>query len=81
MPDTRLRREISAVCCGQPGEDHHERHGGDCGGELLLFRDYLRAHPAASLRYAEAKGAGARRWSDDGWAYTDSRPGAHYTRH
>jgi GrpB-like predicted nucleotidyltransferase (UPF0157 family) len=25
--------------------------------------------------YAEAKRAGARRWSDDGWAYTEAKTG------
>ena len=40
---------------------------------LLVFRDYLRAHPAACLRYAEAKRASVRRWSDDGWAYTEAK--------
>jgi GrpB-like predicted nucleotidyltransferase (UPF0157 family) len=39
----------------------------------LLFRDYLRADPAACRRYAEAKRANARRWSDDSWAYTEAK--------
>jgi GrpB-like predicted nucleotidyltransferase (UPF0157 family) len=41
----------------------------------LLFRDYLRADPAACGRYAGAKRANARRWSDDGWAYTEAKTG------
>jgi GrpB-like predicted nucleotidyltransferase (UPF0157 family) len=49
--------------------------GGQWERVHLLFRDYLRAHPAACLRYAEAKRAGARRWSDDGWAYTEAKTG------
>jgi len=39
----------------------------------LLFRDYLRADPAACRRYAQAKQANIRRWSDDGWAYTEAK--------
>jgi GrpB-like predicted nucleotidyltransferase (UPF0157 family) len=62
---------------GQPHEVHV--HVCDAGGQWerdhLLFRDYLRAHPAACLRYAEAKRASVRRWSDDGWAYTDAKTG------
>jgi GrpB-like predicted nucleotidyltransferase (UPF0157 family) len=49
--------------------------GGRWERDHLLFRDYLRAHPAACLRYAEAKRASARRWSDDGWAYTEAKTG------
>jgi GrpB-like predicted nucleotidyltransferase (UPF0157 family) len=41
----------------------------------LLFRDYLRADPAACHRYAEAKRANVRRWSDDSWAYTEAKTG------
>jgi GrpB-like predicted nucleotidyltransferase (UPF0157 family) len=41
----------------------------------LLFRDYLRADPAARSRYAEAKRANVRRWSDDSWAYTEAKTG------
>jgi GrpB-like predicted nucleotidyltransferase (UPF0157 family) len=49
--------------------------GGQWERDHLLFRDYLRAHPAACLRYAEVKRAGARHWSDDGWAYTEAKTG------
>jgi GrpB-like predicted nucleotidyltransferase (UPF0157 family) len=41
--------------------------------EHLLFRDYLRATPAAREVYAEAKREASRVWSDDGWAYTDAK--------
>jgi GrpB-like predicted nucleotidyltransferase (UPF0157 family) len=41
----------------------------------LLFRDYLRADPAACCRYAEAKRANVRRWSDDSWGYTEAKSG------
>jgi GrpB-like predicted nucleotidyltransferase (UPF0157 family) len=47
--------------------------GGQWERDHMLFRDYLRAHPAACLRYARAKRTNARRWSDDGWAYTDAK--------
>jgi GrpB-like predicted nucleotidyltransferase (UPF0157 family) len=62
---------------GQPHEVHVHvcAAGGQWERDHLLFRDYLRAHPAACLRYAEAKRASIRRWSDDGWAYTDAKTG------
>jgi GrpB-like predicted nucleotidyltransferase (UPF0157 family) len=41
--------------------------------EHLLFRDYLRANPAAGQVYAEAKREAAVVWADDGWAYTDAK--------
>jgi len=41
--------------------------------EHLLFRDYLRATPAAREHYAAAKREAARVWTDDGWAYTDAK--------
>ena len=41
--------------------------------EHLLFRDYLRATPAAQEVYAAAKREAARVWMDDGWAYTDAK--------
>jgi GrpB-like predicted nucleotidyltransferase (UPF0157 family) len=62
---------------GQPREVHVHvcAAGGQWERDHLLFRDYLRAHPAACLRYAEVKQASARRWSDDGWAYTEAKTG------
>ena len=62
---------------GQPHEVHVHvcAAGGQWERDHLLFRDYLRAHPAACLRYAEAKRASVRRWSDDGWAYTEAKTG------
>lgn len=59
-------REVHVHACAAGGQWEHDH---------LLFRDYLRAHPAACLRYAEAKQAAARRWSDDGWAYTEAKTG------
>jgi GrpB-like predicted nucleotidyltransferase (UPF0157 family) len=39
----------------------------------LLFRDHLRANPAAREVYEEAKREAARVWMDDAWAYTDAK--------
>lgn len=39
----------------------------------LLFRDYLRAHPAARNAYAELKRELSERYSDDRLAYTDAK--------
>jgi GrpB-like predicted nucleotidyltransferase (UPF0157 family) len=60
---------------GQPREVHVHvcSAGGRWERDHLLFRDHLRAHPAACRRYAKAKQAIVRRWSDDGWAYTDAK--------
>jgi GrpB-like predicted nucleotidyltransferase (UPF0157 family) len=62
---------------GQPREVHVHvcAAAGRWERDHLLFRDYLRAHPAACHRYADAKRASARRWSDDGWAYTEAKTG------
>jgi GrpB-like predicted nucleotidyltransferase (UPF0157 family) len=43
--------------------------------EHLLFRDYLRAHPAACRRYLAGKRAAAATWRDDRWAYTEAKTG------
>ena len=62
---------------GQPREVHVHvcAAGGQWERDHLLFRDYLRANPAACLRYADAKRASSRRWNDDGWAYTEAKTG------
>lgn len=41
--------------------------------EHLLFRDYLRAHPAVRDKYAELKVQLAERYPDDRLAYTDAK--------
>jgi GrpB-like predicted nucleotidyltransferase (UPF0157 family) len=41
--------------------------------EHLLFRDFLRATPAACEVYTENKQEASRVWVDDGWAYTDAK--------
>ena len=41
--------------------------------EHLLFRDYLRGHPAAADRYLAGKQAAAATWRDDRWAYTEAK--------
>ena len=60
---------------GQPREVHVHvcAAGSQWERDHQLFRDYLRADPAACRRYAEAKRANIRRWSDDGWAYTEAK--------
>ncbi len=62
---------------GQPNDVHVHvcAAGSQWERDHLLFRDYLRAAPAACRRYAEAKRANIRRWSDDGWAYTEAKTG------
>ncbi len=63
-PPAGQRREVHVHVCA--GGSQWER-------DHLLFRDYLRADPAACRRYAEAKRVNIRRWSDDGWAYTEAK--------
>jgi GrpB-like predicted nucleotidyltransferase (UPF0157 family) len=65
-PPAGRPREVHVHVCAADGQWERDH---------LLFRDYLRATPAACLRYAEAKRASARRWSDDGWAYTEAKTG------
>jgi GrpB-like predicted nucleotidyltransferase (UPF0157 family) len=52
---------------------HVCKAGGDWEREHLLFRDFLRAHPAAAERYATSKRALADRWRDDRPAYTEAK--------
>jgi GrpB-like predicted nucleotidyltransferase (UPF0157 family) len=65
-PPADQPREVHVHVCAAASQWEHDH---------LLFRDYLRADPAACRRYAEAKRANARRWSDDGWAYTEAKTG------
>lgn len=62
---------------GQPREA--QVHVCDLGStweyDHLLFRDYLRTHPAARDAYAEAKRTAARIWRDDRWAYPEAKTG------
>ena len=62
---------------GRPREVHvHVCEAGSAWErEHLLFRDYLRAHPAARDKYAKAKEAAARAWQDDRWAYAEAKTG------
>jgi GrpB-like predicted nucleotidyltransferase (UPF0157 family) len=61
----------------QPRETHVHvcELGSTWEREHLLFRDYLRAHPAARDAYADTKRAAARTWHDDRWAYTEAKTG------
>jgi GrpB-like predicted nucleotidyltransferase (UPF0157 family) len=60
---------------GQPREVHVHvcPAGSRWEREHLLFRDYLRGHPAACRAYGDAKRANARIWAGDGWGYTDAK--------
>jgi GrpB-like predicted nucleotidyltransferase (UPF0157 family) len=60
---------------GQPRDVHVHvcNVGSEWEREHLLFRDYLRSHPEGASRYAQVKWEAARRWADDGWAYTDAK--------
>jgi GrpB-like predicted nucleotidyltransferase (UPF0157 family) len=62
---------------GQPRDVHVHvcAAGSQWERDHLLFRDYLRVDPAACSRYADAKRVNTRRWSDDGWAYTEAKTG------
>jgi GrpB-like predicted nucleotidyltransferase (UPF0157 family) len=59
-------RDVHVHVCTAGGEWEHDH---------LLFRDYLRSHPDARQRYAEAKRANSRIWADDSWAYTEAKTG------
>jgi GrpB-like predicted nucleotidyltransferase (UPF0157 family) len=62
-PPAKPRDVHVHVCCsGSSWERDH-----------LLFRDYLRAHPAASARYADTKHDLIRRWHDDRKAYGEAK--------
>jgi GrpB-like predicted nucleotidyltransferase (UPF0157 family) len=65
-PPASQPREVHVHVCAAGSQWEHDH---------LLFRDYLRADPAACDRYAEAKRANVRRWKDDGWAYTEAKTG------
>lgn len=47
--------------------------GSEWERDHMLFRDYLRAHPAARDAYADAKRRAAELWRDDRLAYTDAK--------
>jgi GrpB-like predicted nucleotidyltransferase (UPF0157 family) len=57
-------RDVHVHVC--PGGSNWER-------VHLLFRDYLRANPAARKVYANTKRDASHIWMDDGWAYTDAK--------
>jgi GrpB-like predicted nucleotidyltransferase (UPF0157 family) len=62
---------------GQPREVHvHVCQAGSAWErEHLLFRDYLRSHPAARDAYAKVKWEAAAVWADDRIAYTEAKTG------
>ncbi|MEW5825823.1 MAG: GrpB family protein [Candidatus Bipolaricaulota bacterium] len=61
----------------RPGERRthiHVRRAGSWSEQLsLLFRDYMRAHPADAAQYAELKRALADKHREDRAAYTDAK--------
>jgi len=63
-PFSGLPREVQVHVC---------RMGSTWERQALLFRDYLRASPAARDAYAQAKRLAADRWKDDRIAYTDAK--------
>ena len=59
---------------GQPRTHVHVRRAGSFSEQFaLLFRDYLREHPAAAAGYAAAKRDLAARHRHDRAAYTDAK--------
>jgi GrpB-like predicted nucleotidyltransferase (UPF0157 family) len=52
---------------------HLVEHGGDFWGRLLLFRDFLRAHPETAAEYYEFKKGLAARFRTDREAYTEAK--------
>jgi GrpB-like predicted nucleotidyltransferase (UPF0157 family) len=60
---------------GRPRDIHVHvcETGSEWEFEHLRLRDYLRTHPEACDRYAEAKRLAAATWADDGLAYTDAK--------
>jgi GrpB-like predicted nucleotidyltransferase (UPF0157 family) len=63
-PPPERPRELHLHLC-QAGSGWEREH--------LLFRDYLRTHPAAAGRYLAGKQAAAATWRDDRWAYTEAK--------
>ena len=64
-------------CKPSPSRRTHHLHLVPTGSarftDVLAFRDYLRAHPAAAADYAELKQRLAARHADDRDAYTDGK--------
>lgn len=65
-PAGTRKRDVQIHVC-RAGSDWERRH--------LLFRDYLRAEPAAREAYADLKRELARRYRDDRIAYTEGKTG------
>jgi GrpB-like predicted nucleotidyltransferase (UPF0157 family) len=65
-PPADQPREVHVHVCPAGSRWEHDH---------LLFRDYLRGHPAACRAYGDAKRANARIWAGDGWGYTEAKTG------
>ena len=65
------KRMYRPAPAGRPMNLHVRRAGSANGRYALLFRDYLRAHPAAAAAYAEVKRCLARYHPEDMLAYVD----------
>ena len=65
-PPADQRREVHVHVCAV---------GSQWQREHLLFRDYLRAQPAARHAYARVKREAAIIWRDDRWGYTEAKTG------
>ncbi len=63
-PPADRPREVHVHVC-ESGSEWERNH--------LLFRDYLRAHPAARDAYAELKRELSQSYPDDRLAYTDAK--------
>ena len=64
LPPETVPRDVHVHVCAA-GSRLERRH--------VLFRDHLRATPAARDAYRAAKDAAAREWSDDRFAYTEAK--------
>ncbi len=65
-PPRGVARDVQVHVC---------ERGGTWERDHLLFRDYLRSHPAVRRHYVELKRQLAERWRDDRFAYTDAKGG------
>ena len=73
-----LQEHVEIVAYDPAGRRTHHIHcleGRSSGWERLLFRDYLRAHPAAAQEYDALKRRIATEHPDDRKAYAKAKTG------